>query len=209
MKDNEIKNHLFKKNYQNELKVRYEEGLHDVWKKDSKMIAWEMKQIAYLIPICGGKFIIELSKPKIENEFWFGESDMGQGLSHEENAKRMTRVNSNIIDYFIEKNLEDIEDTITKLHNIIDGKSLNLKPKHYIYYYSCPKDSPIHGFTIENTNYAWSGVNGETWDVEKKDLKNILDAYILLKQDFEKRLETYIKKYGTSKMHVRSYWIDR
>lgn len=208
MKDSEIKNRIFKKASQNELKDRFVVGLEEVYGKDSKMVNWCLKQIAYLVPICSGKYIIELSKPSIETEFWFGESDMGQGPSHEENTSTMKHVRSNIVDYFINKNLSSIDDMIDKIKAIINDTTYSLKAKHYINYYKSSDDSPIHGFVIENINYGYSSVNGETWDVEKKDLKTILEAYQLLKKDFKNRLETYIKKYGTRKMYVHSYWMD-
>jgi hypothetical protein len=198
---------IFSKDYQKQLKERYSIGLKDVWKKDSKMIDWEMKQITFIAPICDGKYLINFTKPHIETEFWFGESDMGQGLSHDENNKRMNGVMLNIEQYFIDKNMEGINDEINTIKNILSGKS-SYKAKHYLHYYSCPVDSPIHGFTIESPYYG-SGVSGETYDISNKDLKIILKALELNKERFMTRLVSYLKKYGTKKLHVRSYWIDR
>ena len=198
---------IFSKEYQNKLKTRYEAGLHDVWGKDSNMIDWSMKQITYLVPICGGKYIVELTKPAIETEFWFGESDCGQGPSPEENTRNMNFVRLTIEDYFMNRNLRGIDENINRLNEIIAGNS-NYKVKHYIHYWSSPEDTPIHGFCFEHPWYG-SSVSGESWDLDIEDVKMLLEAYKLQRERFVKRLEAYLKRFGSSKLHISSYWIDR
>ena len=197
---------IFSKDYQKQLKERYSIALEDVWKKDSKMIDWAMKQITFIAPICDGKYLIEFTKPNIETEFWFGESDCGQGFSHDENNKRMNKVRLTLEEYFINKNMESINNEINTIKNILNGKSSN-KAKHYLQYWNSPVDSPIHDFTIESPYYG-SGVSGETYDISNKDLKIILKALELNKERFMTRLVSYLKKYGTKKIRVSSYWLD-
>jgi len=83
------RNYIFDKEYQDRLKRKYEAGLREAWSNDERMVKYDMSKIAYLVPICDGKYIISLSKPTLEKEFHFGYSDMGQGLSYEENNERM------------------------------------------------------------------------------------------------------------------------
>lgn len=42
-----------------------------------------------------------------------------------------------------------------------------------------------------------------------EDKETILTAYKQVKKDFEKRIETYLKKYGLSKINVWTYWQNR
>lgn len=201
-----VKN-IFSKDYQNKLKELYRKGIEEIWTKDSSMVDWEMKQITFIVPICGGKYMIELTKPHIETDFWFGESDCGQGPSHDENRKTMNTVEFMLEDYFMEHNLSSIDNTIEKLKDIIAGKS-EMKAQHYVHYYRSPENTPIHGFNFWHPYYG-SSVSSEGWDLEKEDVKLILEAYKLQREKFEKRLNTYLKKYGTKTMRVSSYWMDR
>ena len=129
---------IFSKEYQNELRSKWEEGIKEIWDKDSDMVKWEMKQVTFIIPICGGKYMVELTKPHIETEFYFGESDCGQGPSHDENNRRMNSVRFMIEDYFKESNMSSIDRTIKQLKDVINGKS-NLKVHHYVHYYRSPE----------------------------------------------------------------------
>ena len=198
---------IFSKEYQNELKSKWEKGITAVWGEGSSMIPWEMKQITYIVPICGGKYMIELTKPQIITDFYFGYSDMGQGPSYDENNKNMNTVRFMIEDYFKEQNLGDIDRMIKHLQEIISGKS-SLKAHHYVHYYHSPEDTPIHGLNLWDPWHG-SGVSTESWELDINDVKLILEAYKLQREKFEKRLNTYLKKYGTKNLRVSSYWIDR
>ena len=203
---------IFSKEYQKELRSRYEEGLKEVWKNrktgepDMDMVNYCLKNTTYYIPICGGKYIVELSKPNIESEFWFGESDCGQGPSHEENQQNMNTARFMIEDYFMERNLSGIDDMLEKLNKIKSGKT-ELKLKHYVHYCSCPENSPCHGITIWHPWYGCS-VSGETFDIDENDIDVIIEAYKLHREKFVKRLETYLKRFS-DKLSVHSYWMDR
>ena len=203
----------FTKESQKELKEILKNELEIVWtgKKgvDSKMVDYGVKSNAYVVPICNGKYILDLDKEKIETEFWFGESDMGQGLSHNENTERMKNVRENFEDYFLETNLSSINDRINKLEDILHDKS-TLNICHYLPYYSSKEDSVLRGFGF----YSDYGASYErkpngAIDFSKEDVKILLTAYKIYKEDFTKKLFTYLKKYGLKKLHIHSYWIDR
>lgn len=209
MKQSKSINKVFSKEYQNMLKLQWENALKEIYGNDPKMIKWCMSNISYLVPICGGKYIVELSKPNITSEFWFGESDMGQGPSHEENNKIMNNVRMSIEDYFKEENLSGIDNDMSKIKDIIAGKS-NLTINHYLNYYRSNKDSVIHTFNFYNPYSCYAADCKPTGSVEmeKKDMKLLLEAYKLHRERFETRLDAYLKKYR-NKLHIRSYWIDR
>ena len=198
---------IFEKDYQDKLKVKYANALNEIYPNDRQQHKYCINSIAFLIPICDGKYIIEIGKKKIETEFWFGESDLGQGPSHEENMQIVDNVRSNIEEYFKNTNLRETDSMIESLESIINGKS-NRHPKHYLNYWRASKDNIIHGFCLTD---QWGGtpVSGETFDVKIEDVKTILYGYKMFRDFFEKKLDAYLKRYGTSKLHIRTYWIDR
>ena len=205
-----MKQSVFSKESQKELRERYMNGQIEVWRGDEKMVKFCTKEAAYIIPICGGKYLLSIDKEKIDTEFWFGESDCGQGLSHDENAKRMSDVRHNIEDYFIEHNLRSINSMIETLEEIL-STSTSKKIEHHLAYYSSPEDNCIHNYSFYDP-YSWNGntkpsEGGE--DMTKKDISLLLDAYKIYKEDFIKRLHTYLLKFGTKKLYIHSYWIDR
>lgn len=59
-------------------------------------------------------------------------------------------------------------------------------------------------------SYSWEGKQKDE-DVEatEEQRAELIKAYEWAKAQFEKRLNTYLKKYGTSKMRCGTYWRDR
>lgn len=200
------RNYIFDKEYQDKLKRKYEIGLREAWNNSEKMVKYDMSRIAYLVPICDGKYIISLSKPILEKEFHFGYSDMGQGLSYEENNERMKNVRQNLAEHFKKENLSSVNNEIEMVEKIIEGKTWQ-KAYHFVTYYSAPEDSIIHQIGYD-TQYGRT-FNGKSYDFDIRDLKLFLIGLKYLKEYTEKKIDTYLKKYGTSKLHVSSYWIDR
>ena len=45
-------------------------------------------------------------------------------------------------------------------------------------------------------------------ELTKAEIKEILEVYKKQKENFTKRLNTYLKKYGLSKLHTWTYLID-
>lgn len=198
-------NKIFSKEVQNELKARYEVGLQEVYKKDSDMIPWCLKQVVLFVPICGGKYIVTLDKPSIQSEFWFGESDCGQGPSHEENVKHMNGVRFMIEDYFMEVNLSGIDRRIEALKESLK-ECPDKTVRHFVHYWRSSADSPIHDFRIYN--YYETQYEKDSMEMGKEDIELLLEAYDIFRAKFQKRLETYLKRFS-NKLHVRSYWMDR
>ena len=197
---------IFEKPYQDKLKVKYNKALEEAWKGDERMVKYDMNQIAYLVPICNGNYIIKISKVKLDKDFYFGYSDIGQGLSFEENTKRMDEFKKNIEQNFKEKNLSTIDSMIKQLEEIICGHS-SIKAMHFVQYYNCPENSILHDFGFDD---PWRGrsFTGKGFDLDLRDLKLILEGYKLLREYTIKKINGYLKRYGTNKIYVSSYWID-
>lgn len=209
--ENTIKKY-FTKESQKKLKEILKSELSIVWTGkrgvDEKMVEYGLKTNAYVVPISNGKYILDIDKGKIEKEFWFGESDFGQGLSPSENAERMKNVRENFEDYFLEKNLESINHTIKQLEDILKNKAI-FNICHFLPYYSSKEDSILRGFTFYSDYGMYERKPKDGIDFTKEDVKILLTAYKIYKEDFTKKLFSYLKKYGTKNLYVHSYWIDR
>lgn len=204
MKKNNKETSVFDKANQKILAERYREGLIPVWKGDEHMINWCVKHVALFVPICNGKYILSIDKCGIEKDFCFGYSSCGQGPTFEENNKNMENVRANLIKYFLDKNLAPINNMIESLEDILNDKSCT-RIMHHVHYYSAPDDSPVHDFGL----YRYYDIPTDgSIPMEKEDIQILLDGYKIFKQMFEKKLETYVKKYDLRKVRVRSYWID-
>ena len=119
----------------------------------------------------------------------------------------MDNVRANLVEYFKRRNLENIDSRIATYENILNGAS-DKKLLHGLKYNNSPTDSPIHGFGIEDPH---SGAVMFAWEryFEEADIKNLIYGYKFYRELVEKKLDSYLKTYGTKKIIVRSYWIDR
>ena len=196
-------NPIFSKESQKKLAETYKAALLEFW--DEHMASWSVKQAAYFIPIDNGNGLIVIDKHHIEKEFWSGYSDIGQGMSFEENNKYMDAVRSDIERFFINSNLSSIDSAIEHLKEIIDGGT-NFRIVHRPHYCTQPASSCLRCYEIYR---YWDSVPAESKDMNIEDVKLILSAYKLYREDFKKKLFTYLKKYGSKHIHMHSYWIDR
>lgn len=65
-----------------------------------------------------------------------------------------------------------------------------------------------HVDLIYTDSWGWEREkeNGKLLTQPEKD--EIINALEFVREGFKKRLETYLKKYGTTKLHMWSYWRD-
>jgi len=185
---------------QKELKELYRECLQDVW--DDHMTNYCMKETAYIVELSDGS-IIPIDKPRIQKDFCFGYGFYGR--SDEESEKRafdMAAKARTDETYFIEKNLEQVDSKIKLLQNL---DSFN---KAYIY----PK---YNGESEENVLKDYSVINvssftnaEEAKELQEEDIQKIIAGLEEVRKQFKKRLDTYLKRYGLSKLNVWTYLRD-
>lgn len=200
---NKSSNSVFSKEYQKKLAELYRIGLAETW--DEHMINWCLKQAAYFVPINDGKGIIAIDKHHIETQFYSGYSDIGQGMSYEENNKYMKDVNDSIEEYFINANMSSINSIINRLQEIIDG-STSYKIVQRGHYTRQSVECCVRSFEVY---HYWDSVPSDSEELSIEDVKTLLEGYKLYKVDYKKRLITYLKKYGRKHIRMSSYWIDR
>lgn len=206
------------KKFQQELKERYAVAMKAVWGNSQKMIDYCVKQAAVFIPVANNGIAV-IDKPHIETDFYFGYSDCGQGLSYEENNERVNHVTDNLAEYFVNYNLRDINEKIKLIEEILDSGN---KDGEYIIinsgHYSSDTVNSAHSMQIVRPYNFYTG-NATLEEVQRhdataaiaslEDVKRYLEAYKFVKEMFTKRLNTYLKRFGTSKLSVGTYWVDR
>lgn len=138
----------------------------------------------------GGYYLIE--KPSIDNKFCF--SDEGEEY---EFYKSLCADDKKMADYFMSENLSCFDNKIERITKGDYGDKRVWKKACYndgrlelCFYSSC--GTPDEGYT-ECTE-------------EEKAL--ILKGLRFGREVFKKRLEAYLKRYGVSKIHTWSYWVD-
>jgi len=137
--------------------------------------------------------IFEIEKPTIETRFCFGESEYDIDEKRAEAAEARTN------------------QTLFKIRNLrgIDEKIKTLK------------EGPEPGFRVWVNTYGgisshlnigrdWQieAVNGPTLELDEENRNRLLDAYEKVRVRFSKRLDAYLRRYGLSKVHAWTYWID-
>lgn len=166
-----------------------------VWKSE-KMLSYCCNKLSRAVRL-GDDCIVIFEKPRIETDFCFGE----RGYDYDD-AQRMARHAQTSESYFMKKNMAEFEE----LESILGGKN------HYAPYIKREGYRPETSlFTV--TAYLPSQVEQESqWNEIRPLYGEALDVIIQAvraeKAAFEKRLRTYLKRYGLSKVRSWTYWLD-
>lgn len=206
------------KKFQQELKERYTVAMKAVWGNSQNMIDYCVKQAAVFIPVANNGIAV-IDKPRIETDFYFGYSDCGQGLSYEENNERVNHISDHLAEYFVSYNLRDINEKIKLIEEILDsgnkdGEYIIINSGHYSSDIlgnarSLQIVKPYNFYTGNTTLEEIQRHDASAAVASIEDVKRYLEAYKSVKETFTKRLNTYLKRFGTSKLNVGTYWIDR
>ena len=171
---------------------------------DEKMAKFCTKEICEALEVNG--MIVVAEKPELQTSFYFGYSDMGQGLSYEENNVRTEQVKKHKDEYFTEKNTEG-------LTKIID----NLLTMPFVYVYPAVYgDTPINLFQLKFGKYdliqdgerPYRNMNIEYRVLTMEERKAIVKMYERMLEKQTKRVQNYLKRFS-KKISVNTYWIDR
>ena len=196
---------------QKELKAIYTEELKKAW-KDEKMVQHCSRSTAYVIEHGGELYGIE--KPSIKTSFCFGHGYCGITTEEEEDkADAMARKARESREYFIKENLEQVNEWIKQLKEILEQMQLDwAEGSHPLYmietgahYYSQSEDCRLRYYSIVNT---FDGVSRGKICNDTELLEKLIAGYEQVKEDFIKRLNTYLKRYGLSKVESWSYLSD-
>lgn len=187
-----------------ELMEDYRGELVKLWRTDNKMIDFCIKKISSIRKLSNGG-LITWEKPEINTSFCFGY--MGQ--SDYEDAQQMVDHAKKDEDYFLSENLGIFDVTIKKIKSTLNENNEN---KLYIYK-EYPRDSVnLWGFTVLSfSEFIYQNerkIYNDIQEASDEDIRTILAAEQEERKKFEKRLKTYLKRYGLSKVKSWSYWQD-
>ena len=191
-----------------------------VW-KDQKMIDYCTNKVAEYVILPNGN-IVTVDKRSIEKNFCFGES----GYDYDD-AQAMAAHARKSEAYFKKENMKFFEEIINGLSECVnmnnDGKYvLTIAERAYS---SQTKDCKLvslrwYKFTeiidalggscvLEELPGTEVTIYGVPYRIAtKEEVYQIYEMYKRATKNHEKRVDTYLKKYGTSKVHSWTYWRD-
>lgn len=139
----------------------------------------------------GGIFAIE--RPSICTEFCFGES--GYDYDDAQRAAQHARTDS---EYFKAENLRNFSEWI----EVLERGTWRGGPARVFSYLTAGGFARLEIRRPYREQYAAGS------PITDEDRAKLLDAYRAAYAALEKRLDTYLKRYGLSKLHVWTYWRD-
>ena len=158
---------------------------------------------------CG--VILVFDKQRVNaGTFWF--HDEGPNYEY---YKSVTKDEKSKIDYFMSENLDEYDRLIKEMTERKDRHGYDLIPVFYEHEW-CSKGCLGWG----NSLYMMSESRAQEEEADPRSRnhfhrmseKDAAQALTILKAErakFEKRLQSYLKRYGTSKMQFGTYWADR
>lgn len=174
----------------NAISAEYEK----IYKKGSKMYKHCMKDFSVACPVNSGDYFFVFKKPVIKTDFYFGSSDFGQGPSHEEACNLANHAVNDGGKYFKKHNLKQVDYYINLLES---DKKLYFMRSYF------NKDVKIVFFEPQPIFKKNIVV-----EMSSEDRQAVLEMMKEERNKFEKRLNTYLKRYGTTKLTSKTYWID-
>lgn len=180
----------------NELKEKFKNEFAKVWSNSKKMQEYCLKELSNGAELENG-LLIEFNKPRIEKRFCFGHGQNGITTNEETiNACNMAQHARTSENYFIDENMKGFKE-LEKILNA-DRVYLNRYNKHgYI---------SIDAISDELPYQEW--LRPQFFELTKKDIENLKNVLKEEKEKFLKRLNTYLKKYGLTKVESWTYLID-
>lgn len=170
--------------------------------------------------------LVTFEKERLEKHFCYGFGYCG--VTSEEDQRRATNnartTKTDGGQTFINKNLAGLNENIETIKNIQAVRAGNDPEYNNRYFYHDTEcyilkenyynEDPAHNlykvcfiksYDFEN-NFRYKDVIGQK--ATDEELKQILAVYEEMKAEKMKRCETYLKKYGTEKLHVWTYLVD-
>ena len=167
-----------------ELLNLYRERLAEV-REDEWWINFHLKDISEIVQLTDGTLFV-IKKPQIQTSFCFPE----RGYDYDD-AQRAADYARKSEEYFKAENLRGIQSWIDALEGLEDVWILP------------------NGASVQITTWNRWDINDNSRRLGMEDRRRILEAYQRVKAGFEKRLNTYLKRYGLRCVRAWTYWMDR
>lgn len=179
-----------------QLKEKFESEYKKAWNNSTSMQNYCIKKLSNGVQLENG-LLIEFEKPNIKKNFCFSAGQNGVTTSEEWNsANEMASYARTSEKYFISENMEIYK----SLENILESETVYLNKYSKYNYINCDAISD------ELPYQEWLRVN--FIELTQKDIENLKKVVEEEKTKFLKRLNTYLKRYGLSKVNSWSYISD-
>lgn len=168
-------------------------------KENEYMKNYYRKEVEQICKIRDGYFLID--KPRIKTSFCFGSGWNGiSSLEEDEIANDLANQARTDEDYFLEENLQEINKKVQILED-----SLKLDCDSYDRVVLIKNG--LNQYSVVRRKHAeyW---NEEYTEASNEEVKEVLDLHLSVRENFKKRLSTYLKKYGLSKINSWTYLRD-
>ena len=195
-----------------ENKEAYREALREIYGKDQGMIDWCVKEADTVVSVAG--YLLPIEKRKVEKRFCFGYSDCGQGEDYMTALRRADRARNSEA-YFKAENLkwyrswlEQIDGFNALALTITYGKSSIIRSLRAFDWWEA-LDAMGGEARMEALKGTLIKINGqEAYILTDADREIIREAYNQAMKRHEKKLDSYLKRYGTGKIQAWTYWLD-
>ena len=161
-----------------------------------RMVDYCVKKASAYVEFDG--MLVVFDKPTIETDFWFAEHT----YDYEEVCELCDSM-SNDEQYFIAENIRNCR--ASEIVELIDNGELTacICPKRY---YTQQTDCRL-GY-IEWCRH-WEAVPEVARPLTDDEIAALRQICVEEVEKFQKRLQTYLKRYGLTKCHYGVYWADR
>ena len=181
------------------LKSLIEENYRLVWGKNDKMVKYCLSRVSNAVILSNGLIYI-FEKPHLETSFCFGYDNDEASYNHANDM--VETVTSDYGEYFVKRNIDSFKNL---------EKTLTDKFNRFLFHTKYNKSN------FASTIYKKSDIEFHSWitprnvemfELNDEDVTKLIEVNKLEMEKMSKRCFTYLKKYGTEKLRVWSYWRD-
>lgn len=153
---------------------------------------WPMnlKDVGYVVELSDGS-LFRIHKPSIEKRFCYAD--------HLENAFDCVQKVRADPEFFIAENLREECD-----------RMINNYKEDWGHYWVQNESHPLNRESrLKSVVSGWRVTHDHARPLNSEDRTRIIEMYQVIRADFEKRLRSYVKRYGLKSVHAWTYWADR
>lgn len=185
----------------NEAKAKIRCEFEKAWNSD-KLVDSCVKNTSGFLDL--GDIIITMDKPTIARRFYFAEYGS-------ENRSKEAAAASESVEYFIRENMRGCRAQLYL--NRLNGKAGHYRHPvvYYKKYYDQPDDCRLGYVTFVNCNgeLQRGDVNAPHRAMTSDEIERYREFLNAEVEKFQKRLQSYLKRYGLSKCEYSTFWADR
>lgn len=183
-----------------------EREYRSVWGEDDRMVKHCTGEISGAIRLADGR-IVAVDKAKLDTDFCFG---YGYGTEYEEAQAAASAARSE--EYFRRKNTEDLQRIIDLLKGVDEDQAW-YHGKPYLTQHCYSSCGVINHWNVSILNHRgyedWVEYNkGGCTELTAEETKAVIALFEEELRKRNKRIDAYLKRYGTEKLNIWTYWSE-